>query len=277
MGTGNFGARLAHLSPEWRNAVRNIMAWARATQEARGWPEVLFYISDELSNQGEKGGELGRKLVEATRGVAGARIIASLNGPPESRMLPGLDIAMPNHAFPITEATIADIRRNRCEFWVYNIGNSRITWGLFLWRVGATGRFQWKHRVASNEPWNAFDGDNPYLVTWVTPDKPLPTTTLEVIREGLDDLRYVKALENAIAEARASGRPAAAQAADAAQAMLDRLRADIPEDPGYLIGKMDPREAGRPAVGRFADWKYLDELRLVMAEHIQRIQAAAGR
>ncbi len=271
------GRKLEMFSPEWEKAYRSMIDWVQKTRAERGWPEVIFYLSDELSNEGEKGAEMGRKLVQLTKDIPGIRTVASMNGPFEKVLLPGLKIAMPNHAFPINEETIAQVRRNGDELFVYNCGNSRVMWGLYLWRIGAKGRFQWYDRYAYGEPWNAFDGNNDYSVTWVTPGKPLPSVDLWWIHEGLTDLRYLAALEKAIAVAKRSGKPAAAQAAEAGQKALDALRDLVPEEARLLTGAMDPREAGKPAVGKLADSAFLDQQRESIANCIVAIQAALGQ
>lgn len=268
------GRKLELFGPEWQRSYGALIAAVKRMQVERGWPEVLFYLSDELSNEREAGAEIGRRLVQQVKDIPGIRTLASMNGPFEKVMLPGLKIAMPNHAFPITADSLAEVRKNQCELWVYNTGNSRVMWGFYLWRVGATGRFQWYHRYIYGEPWNAFDGDNPYSVTWLTPGKPLPSPDLWAIRAGIDDLRYVKALENAITRAGASGKAEAKAAAAEGQKTLDALRELVPEDARLLLGIIDPREAGRPAAGRLSEWRFLDEQRQAVVSCIMKIDAA---
>lgn len=277
LATGMYGKKTEQFSPDWEQGYRSLISWTTEEGKQRGWPEVIFYLSDELSNEGATGAEMGRKLVQLTKGIPGIRTISSMNGPWEKVMLPGLKIAMPNHAFPITDQTVEAIRKVGCDLWMYNISNSRVVWGYYLWKMGATGRFQWFHRYAITDPWNTFDGDSAYNVTWVTPGKPLPTLELVQIREGIDDLRYVRALEKAMDEARKSGKPEAVKAVEAAQKDLDDLRNQLPDNVKLLIGEMDPKEAGKPAIGNFANCRFLDRQRWLIASHILEIQKAMGR
>jgi hypothetical protein len=40
---------------------------------------------------------------------------------------------------------------------------------------------------------------------------------------------------------------------------------------------MDPKEAGKPAIGNFANGRYLDRERWLIASHILALQAATGK
>jgi hypothetical protein len=276
---GVYGAKVEPLTPVWERAFREIIIWAKKAERERGWPEIVMYPTDEASNEGAKGAEHARKLAAFTKSCkadvpGGFRVVSSMNGQFERVMLPELDIAMPNHAYPITDDTAAEIRKAGCDLWIYNIGASRVTYGFYLWRIGAKGRFMYHHRWSRTEPWNAFDGSNRYNYDWITPGKPLPTSELWEMGEGIDDLRYMAALEKAVAEARKSGKRPALEEADAAQRSLNELRDLIPDNAKVLIGEVDPREVGKPAAGLFSDCRYLDRWRWRIAEHIVKIQDA---
>ena len=276
LAAGLYGSKLEQFSPEWEQAYRQIITWVQENQRRRKWPEVVIYLSDELSNHGATGAEKGRRLVQLTKGIEGIRTVSSMNGRWESVMLPGLGIAMPNHAFPITADTMQMVRDNGCDLWFYNIGNSRVVWGLYLWQTGATGRFQWFHRYTMGAPYDAFDGQSRYSVTWSTMDKPKPTPALAQIREGLDDLRYMTVLEALISTAQGSGKPAAVKLAAAARRDLDDLRAAIPADARVLIGIVDAKEAGQDAAGQFSKNRVCDRYRWLVVNHILELQRALG-
>jgi hypothetical protein len=271
---GQYGPKLEQFSPEWERAYRGVVSWTKENEKKRGWPEVIIYIEDELSNYGATGAEKGRRNVQIAKTIPGIRTIASMNGQWERVILPGLTIAMPNHAYPITTESVEEIRKAGCDLWFYNIGEDRVLWGFYPWRMNAHGRFQWCHRTEMGEPWNAFDGDSAYRMTRLTPGKPLPTPTLVQIQEGIDDWRYLAALDKAMADARASKKPAAVQAVAAAQKDLDDIRAGIPVDVRLIIGVVDAKEAGMPAVGNLANNRYLDRCRWIVAGHILAIQSA---
>jgi hypothetical protein len=183
------------------------------TGEAAGhWPEIIYYASDELSNYGSRGGEWGRRHGELLQRIkkqvpGGFRVCASLNGRPEAQLLPFLDIAIPNGAFPITPQTLEDIRQAGGEPWFYNIGWDRFTWGFFLAKTGAKGRLQWHYRThyqGTPDFFNTLTGGISYGVP-VGPDGPCQVGWLEITREGIDDLRYVQTLRALLAEAHGQG------------------------------------------------------------------------
>jgi hypothetical protein len=47
--------------PEWTKKYREMIANVRNTGKKRNWPEIIFYLSDELSNHGAEGGADGLK------------------------------------------------------------------------------------------------------------------------------------------------------------------------------------------------------------------------
>jgi hypothetical protein len=274
---GIYGAKLKQFSPEWDRAYRSIIDWAKTSEKQRGWPEIIVYLSDELSNEGAPGAEKGRQLVQCTKDIPGIRTIASMNGSYEKVMLPGLDIAMPNHAFPITEQTLAETKQAGCDLWLYNIGDNRVMWGFYPWRVNARGRFQWFNNYDIMLPWNPFDGDSVYHYTRQSFDRQLPTLKIIAAREGIDDLRYIAALETVIEKAMHSGKSESIRRAEAARKELDGIRSSLPEDARILIGEISAKEAGATAYGDFSKSRYLDRLRWLIASHILDIQSALNR
>ncbi len=100
------------------------------------------------------------------------------------------------------------------EVWLYNyagdgrVKGSRSTYGLYPLAIGATGVTQWVH--TSYTFWNRDERKYVNTAQW------------EALREGTDDARYVVALDDAIARARAAGGAAAVQAG-MAQADLDSI------------------------------------------------------
>ncbi len=257
-------------TPAWNTAFRSVVEEGQRLGKEHGWPEILWYISDELSNHGEPGGKQGVELAKALAGIPGARLIASMNGPWEHVMVPYLTISMPNIAFPITDETVKMIRDAGSELWLYNCGDERLNLGLYPWRVKANGRFQWHYHGMNADPWDDLDGsggDTAYCLGLPSPDETVPAIKAQTVREAVDDHRYVATLEKAIAAAKAD--PAKRDTVAKAERFLDDLRSRIPVDFRTLVGfQVDPRAAGVALGGEFKNTDALDRVRWVVAQLI---------
>ena len=117
------------------------------------------------------------------------------------------------------------INRNRGKIYDY-----RIDHGLFLWMLPVMkGNLPWTYQFVARDPYDDTDsaGDGPVGdVMYVYPDlhhpsRNLPALKLIGTREGVDDLRYLYTLKEAI---RLSGNTVKKQAA---QAVFDEFRALI--------------------------------------------------
>ena len=273
---GIYGKKVPVLSTEWSQYFREIVTWIKNQEKERGWPEIVLNSSDELSNIGPAAVDAGVRILRAFNEIRGNRpwrTVASVNGPLERKLLPHISIIMPNSAYPITVDSIKEIHANNVDLWIYNIGNSRATWGFYPWRVGAKARYQWFNCQVRGDPWSAFDGDTGYMTTQITPGKPLGSPDLIEIGEGLNDLRYITTLENWIEKAKAQSlNQNAIEAAIAAQKDLDSIKEAIPVDPRAFLGEISAQAAGVPAKGDLANHTRLDEWRLKIASHIMNIE-----
>lgn len=206
---------------------------------AEGLPDIVLYVQDELGNDGAKGARYGRELLRAInrcreRVPGGFRTcISTLRAAIAREYLDEADIVIPNSAYPLTPETIAEIRDHGCTLGLYNLGATRFSYGFYPWRVNAYCRAQWSF---------SYDGDSrdPYVALPAgsrvscdcryTPDwEVLPSIGMLMQREGVDDYRYVQLLEELLAAAREAGR-GGTEAARAAQATLDELRAAVNEE-----------------------------------------------
>lgn len=106
----------------------------------------------------------------------------------------------------------------------------RRNFGLLLWKAGYDGAMDYAYQHSFTHGWNDFD-DSRYRdhnFTYETVDGVIDTVEWEGFREGVDDVRYVTTLVNALRKAKTS-KPAAAQQA---QRWLNAL------DPGGDLDKI---------------------------------------
>jgi hypothetical protein len=107
---------------------------------------MVFYVQDEMSNRGFRGEEIGLAKTELFQKLGkkiGFRTCASINGPRELAESRHLNITIPNNSVPINEENIKTIKDNGSEFWIYNIGSNRFTFGYYLAKARPKGRLQW--------------------------------------------------------------------------------------------------------------------------------------
>ncbi|MCW8129152.1 MAG: hypothetical protein KIS92_02100 [Planctomycetota bacterium] len=158
------------------------------------------------------------------------------------------------HATQNSAGLIRKAREARKPLWLYNNGMDRLSWGFYVWRMNAKGRWEWHFCFTDDaqkiegfpnphEWYTPFTGNNflanhaPY---YEVPGGFLFKSAYFNVMEGINDLAYMLTLEKA-AEA-AKGDAAKAQAAAEAAAFLEKIRASIPEFPG--VKNLESSDAG---------------------------------
>jgi hypothetical protein len=235
--------------------------------EEKGWPEIYFFPVDEPFGHPEKEAEF-YWLAPLIKQVPGALVLVSLDGaetlPPEAdpftdvRFYSGwsADGWLPLHPF---EEIAADAAASGDHLAFYyntrNVGGrlefSRVTFGLYAWNSPFLDQGAWIYQSFHGDPYDDTDGRNGDLAyAYPEPERnyapTIPTLRWEGVREGIDDLRYVYTLEQAIEAA--EGDPTKAEAVAAARALLDDLQADLnlygPEARG-IIAYFEPEDYRR--------------------------------
>jgi hypothetical protein len=232
---------IPRFSPEWNQQYRQLIERLRDMGKERNWPEILFYLSDELSNDGNEGKEEGLKRAAASQGIEGVRRLASVNGKYEHPLIGQIDILMPNPAFPITQPIMDEMKAKGSELWLYNSTNQRFTWGYYPARIGAKGRFQWFGNYGPGYPFDDFDsttGNSVYDAFVAGPDGPISQVNALDMREGLDDLRYLTLLKQLV-EKNKNSQTKAAQDARAILQEIDALDVDLRNYAGSAISAVD--------------------------------------
>jgi len=264
-------------SDEFFECTRQMATIVRDHAKQANWPPVIFYVSSELSRYGDKEGKLiefGLRLLKTYRQVEGIKLCASINGPDEPRFVkypgpgelafwPYLDIIMYNAGVPICERTIAlKDKYPHCKLWFQNIGMTRYTEGFMPWKAGAVGRRQYK--LDGQVRLGGLAQANDRGIFYRIDGKFLATPAAERMREGVDDMRYIRTLERLVEKAVKSGSDRARQAARAASAALDDIRKTI----RIYMSRETTRRGIRP---EFKDLTMYDRHRERIAEHIAKL------
>jgi len=112
----------------------------------------------------------------------------------------------------------------------------RRNFGLLLWKYDYDGAATNAYQHTFGATWNDFDHNTyrAHTIAYPTVDGVIDTLAWEGYREGVDDVRYVTTLQEAIAKAAKSGRAGVRQKATSAQEFLDRLKAGTEIEAGDL-------------------------------------------
>jgi len=138
-------------------AAKMIRLFYTAARE-RSWPEIYFYMADELGNHGRRGSRYGQELAKFLQeikpmvGYPYKVFYSTLSAEIAEPMLPDLDIVCPNSAFPLDGKTLDLVRSKGPDLWIYNAGVSRLSYGYYLWLVDAKGRLQWSMNYVMSVP-----------------------------------------------------------------------------------------------------------------------------
>lgn len=169
------------------------------------------------------------------------------------------------------------------EAWMYH--NQRGSFFKAEWNRFINGMFMWVSPIEVHVPWMYYSiGGNPFDDTdddhhdfvYAVPHPEDPTLLIstlhyEAFREGYDDMRYIRTLEETMAEARAAG----VDVADA-QAWLGQMKSMLPQLPEDIedIDMESPYSVAAARKFTGADW---DAMRAQTAQHIIALQRAMGR
>ncbi len=193
------------------------------------------------------------KYLEIIKSVPGVKTVVTCAGPSklDAEMIPLLDRDQP-HLTKGFKDHIALAKSLGKELITYNNGYSSLAWGFCPWKAGASGNLQWvlpayskDRNIYSPIKKNAeYPGEPNTSAAYATEKGMTPGVKLVYIREGIDDYRYITALEKKIAEL--AGNTAAARDVSAAKAVVEEVRNKIPDYPA--TGLQTGYEAGETAV-----------------------------
>lgn len=228
----SYGSHLRGVKDPPDEFGRELTAMVRAIEAERvqrGWPEFLYYPVDEPSTDPAA----VQFMAEVLQAVKAAGVRTYLTADPTHEQFaplrPWVDVWCTQPFAPDHETILADTQARKVEYWCYPnhvngendhtpVAGARMTYGFGFWRSGFRTLIPWIYSSSTGDPFNYLDGAAMDFLNRHEPDgTPIPVALWEAYREGYDDYRYVYTLEQLIAEARRSGKPAAQQAAEAAE------------------------------------------------------------
>ena len=180
------------------------------------------------------------------------------------------------------------------QYWLYNCKQpalhpevDRFHYGLYTWRTGAKGFFEWHYTATEFVkdgkkywPWMDKDGvlhnggDVWPMYAALSPMGPVPTISWEAVREGVDDYRYLLTLSKLIEQARRGRNDQAKRLAGKAAKVVETMMAKIRID----ADRKRHRDIGASAVRavRSVRTEDYDAFRRTVAEFIIRLQEQAS-
>jgi hypothetical protein len=117
----------------------------------------------------------------------------------------------------------------------------RSNYGILLWQAGYDGAMPFAFQSQFGSMWNDWDDKNyrTEALAYPAADKPISTLAFEGLREGIDDVRYLTALENLISqlETEAALSQEKKNALREARAFMTRVESPSAFDPERVRGK----------------------------------------
>jgi hypothetical protein len=231
----SYGSHLRGVQDPPDEFGREITAMVRAIEaerRQRGWPEFLYYPVDEPSTEPAA----VNFMVEVLQACKAAGVRTYVTADPTHEQFeplrPWVDIWCTQPFAPDREMILADTQARQVEYWCYPnhvngendhtpVAGARMTYGFGFWRSGFRTLIPWIYSSSVGDPFNYLDGSAMDFFNRHEPDgTPIPVAMWEAYREGYDDYRYLYTLERLIAEAQGNEKPAARQAAAAAEQEL---------------------------------------------------------
>ena len=260
---GANGWPLSHQPEAYWAALKEYMeGYEKLRKDHPRWPEFYYVVGAEMSNGGEDHVLFGKRCIETARTIPGFKVITCPNGLFEARTYaPLVDVMAPNYAVPMSDAGLKGLPSAKTQLWIYQAFN-RFNYGFYAEKVKATGSFKEWYTNPNQRPYNDFDGtDLNAVIALPAPDGQVSIPLAEEFAWGITDFRYLKTLEEAIANAKTSRNPKAVAAAQDAAKFLADILGDINLDMDYYLN-----QAG------FWDYSVYDTYRWRVAEQILKMK-----
>ena len=261
-------------SPRFNRILKNTIAEADKWWKDRGF-EMLWWVVDEPREQAinpwNRNLDGTMKYLKLYREVPGVKTSVtpmgdSSHGVDYTPMIPMQDIIQ-THPWARSAKSIAEAQKPGPPIlWFYNAGTDRLSYGMYVWKMKATGRWQW-HYQWPDTSWHPFRGRH-WAAVYPSPDGPVPTVAYEHVAMGIIDYKYIELLERTIAEAKRKRIPARS-----AEKLLEEIETGIPQWP--VKGLADGTDVGSAYEGGVN--AQLDVWRNKLAKEIITLNAALKR
>lgn len=185
-------------SPATRNAFLQVMTELVTHARERGWPEVWAYAQEESYNEADRIEQL-RYFVPLLRELKIKTYLVS-NAPwwrPDETVELGDLWDVRCYSF-FNETLVSSARAAGRELAGFNLSwlGPRRAWGVWALRAGLSHVSQWCYQFG--DPIESGKRAGLYSPSsgcaYPTPSGPLPTRELVLLREGIDDARYIYAV-----------------------------------------------------------------------------------
>ncbi|WP_420548173.1 hypothetical protein [Curvivirga sp.] len=182
--------------------------------------DLYLSIADEPSNLGT-----GRHISDLHDFLQNESPFAKKAGHFNSRKdwnyLKFVDLALINAGFGVDIAQIMELKKVQNRIWFYNMEDTRLGSGFYMWRADVDGYLQWHGRMPTADPFDPTDGredDVQMLYPSKTACLQHPDIDINLIDmvNGISDLRWLKWLDGAAKQNRE------------ARKLRDEIHTDIP-------------------------------------------------
>ncbi len=125
-----------------------------------------------------------------------AQVLAQLNHSHHDQLSSQYDAVLINQGYGLNSQRLASLKQANTQTYLYNLPHLRFASGLYLWRSGAEGFWQWHGRMPTAHPYDPTDGreDDVQMLmpTTAVCQPPVLHSSLLGIRQGINDLRWLE-------------------------------------------------------------------------------------
>ena len=273
------------LKPAFVSVVQQLVEW----QNDKSTPVLLWVVDEPRENPNPWNRNLKDTIAYAdlAHKVPGAQVMVTPMGDENSGvdympLLDHLDVVSTHPTKHSTKMIKRAMDDPKLGLHIYNAGRDRLSNGFYIWRVGATGKFEWhfcqwvhdpkgyRGREMFN-PFLQYEGDDTFMpVPLSYKGGILPREGIITMSIGINDYRYVATLEQELAKAKSA--PAKAALVAEIEKYMTDVKAMIPVTPdvkGYGSSG-DLADVGAGIEGDIT--RKMDEIRRKMADYIVQLQ-----